>query len=143
MLKTLRQSALARPVDVYVMAHRAAKYGALIIALVMGCFMFELFRRLRPHPVQYGLVGLSIVLFFLLLVALSEKLRFGAVPRSARRGLGRGTFVAVLHAALFGLLASEGNGPLPKRNVDGYAWSDTRANATVAPLAALGGAAQG
>ncbi|RYF76698.1 MAG: cell envelope integrity protein CreD [Comamonadaceae bacterium] len=120
---------LAQPVDVYVMAHRAAKYGALIIALVlMGCFMVELFRKLRLHPIQYGLVGLSIALFFLLLVALSEKLSFwqayalsacasvgllmayfSAVLRSARRGLGLGAFVGVLYAALFGLLASESN----------------------------------
>lgn len=120
---------LAQPVDVYVMAHRAAKYGALIIALVlMGCFMFELFRRLRLHPVQYGLVGLSIALFFLLLVGLSEKLSFqlayalsasasvallmayfSAVLQSLRRGLGLGAFVAVLYGALYGLLASENN----------------------------------
>ncbi|RYF77302.1 MAG: cell envelope integrity protein CreD, partial [Comamonadaceae bacterium] len=120
---------LAQPVDVYFMAHRAAKYGALIIALVlMGCFMVELFRKLRLHPIQYGLVGLSIALFFLLLVALSEKLSFwqayalsacasvsllmayfSAVLRSARRGLGLGAFVGVLYAALFGLLASESN----------------------------------
>lgn len=118
---------LAQPVDVYVMAHRAAKYGALIVGLVlMACFMFELLRGLRLHAVQYGLVGLSIALFFLLLVALSEKLPFGlayglaagasvallvayfsAVLRSARRGAGLGAFVAVLYAALFGLLAAE------------------------------------
>lgn len=120
---------LAQPVDVYVMAHRAAKYGALIIGLVlMGCFMFELLRRLRLHPVQYGLVGLSIALFFLLLLALSEKLvfwqayaasagasvallvaYFSAVLRGAGRGLGLGGFVGVLYAALFVLLASESN----------------------------------
>ena len=120
---------LTQPVDVYVMAHRAAKYGALIIGLVlMGCFMVELLRKLRLHPIQYGLVGLSIALFFLLLVALSEKLSFwqayalsacasvlllmayfSAVLRSAKRGLGLGAFVGVLYAALFGLLASESN----------------------------------
>lgn len=120
---------LAQPVDVYTMSHRAAKYGALIIGLVLlGCFMFELFRQLRLHPVQYGLVGLSIALFFLLLVALSEKLSFwqayalsacasvlllmayfSAVLGSARRGLGLGAFVGILYAALYGLLASESN----------------------------------
>ena len=120
---------LAQPLDVYFMAHRAAKYGALIIGLVlMGCFMVELFRQLRLHPIQYGLVGLSIALFFLLLVALSEKLSFwqayalsacasvallmayfSAVLHSVKRGLGLGGFVGVLYAALFGLLASESN----------------------------------
>ncbi|HZF83877.1 MAG TPA: cell envelope integrity protein CreD [Burkholderiaceae bacterium] len=121
--------ALAQPVNVYFMAHRAAKYGALFIGLVlMASFMFELFRQLRLHPVQYGLVGLSVALFFLLLVALSEKLPFwqayalsacasvlllmayfSAVLRGWRRGLGLGAFVAVLYGALYGLLASENN----------------------------------
>ena len=111
------------------MAHRAAKYGALFIGLVlMASFMFELFRQLRLHPVQYGLVGLSVALFFLLLVALSEKLPFwqayalsacasvlllmayfSAVLRGWRRGVGLGAFVAVLYGALYGLLASENN----------------------------------
>ncbi|MBS0428645.1 MAG: cell envelope integrity protein CreD [Proteobacteria bacterium] len=121
--------ALAQPVNVYFMAHRAAKYGALFIGLVlMASFMFELFRQLRLHPVQYGLVGLSVALFFLLLVALSEKLPFwqayalsacasvgllmayfSAVLRGWRRGVGLGAFVAVLYGALYGLLASENN----------------------------------
>lgn len=121
--------ALAQPVNVYFMAHRAAKYGALFIGLVlMASFMFELFRQLRLHPVQYGLVGLSVALFFLLLVALSEKLPFwqayalsacasvlllmayfSAVLRGWRRGAGLGSFVAVLYGALYGLLASENN----------------------------------
>ncbi|PZQ69076.1 MAG: cell envelope integrity protein CreD [Variovorax paradoxus] len=121
--------ALAQPVNVYFMAHRAAKYGALFIGLVlMASFMFELFRQLRLHPVQYGLVGLSVALFFLLLVALSEKLTFwqayalsacasvlllmayfSAVLRGWRRGVGLGAFVAVLYGALYGLLASENN----------------------------------
>lgn len=121
--------ALAQPVNVYFMAHRAAKYGALFIGLVlMANFMFELFRQLRLHPVQYGLVGLSVALFFLLLVALSEKLPFwqayalsacasvlllmayfSAVLRGWRRGVGLGAFVAVLYGALYGLLASENN----------------------------------
>lgn len=121
--------ALAQPVNVYFMAHRAAKYGALFIGLVlMASFMFELFRQLRLHPVQYGLVGLSVALFFLLLVALSEKLPFwqayalsacasvlllmayfSAVLRGWRRGVGLGAFVAVLYGALYGLLAAENN----------------------------------
>lgn len=159
---------LAQPVDVYFMAHRAAKYGALIIGLVlMGCFMVELFRKLRLHPVQYGLVGLSIALFFLLLVALSEKLSFwqayalsacasvallmayfSAVLRSVKRGLGLGAFVAVLYAALLGLLASESNAlllgalltfgmlatlMLLTRHVDWYALSAPHPDTAAAP----------
>jgi inner membrane protein len=120
---------LAQPINVYSMSTRAGKYGALFIGLVvMAAFMFELFRRQRMHPVQYGLVGLSIALFFLLLLALSEKLAFwlayasaasasvlllgiyfSAVLQSWKRGAGFGAFVAVLYGALYGLLASESN----------------------------------
>ena len=120
---------LAQPVNVYSMSTRAGKYGALFIGLViMAAFMFELFRRQRMHPVQYGLVGLSIALFFLLLLALSEKfafwmayagaagasvlllaIYFSAVLQSWQRGAGFGAYVAVLYGALYGLLASESN----------------------------------
>ncbi|QFZ82537.1 cell envelope integrity protein CreD [Variovorax paradoxus] len=120
---------LAQPVNVYSMSTRAGKYGALFIGLVlMAAFMFELFRKLRLHPVQYGLVGLSIALFFLLLLALSEKFAFhfayaGAAGASVallavyfsavlggwRRGLSFAAFVALLYGALYGLLASESN----------------------------------
>jgi len=120
---------LAQPINVYSMSTRAGKYGALFIGLViMAAFMFELFRRQRMHPVQYGLVGLSIALFFLLLLALSEKLAFwlayagaasasvlllgiyfSAVLHSWKRGAGFGAYVAVLYGALYGLLASESN----------------------------------
>ena len=120
---------LAQPINVYSMSTRAGKYGALFIGLViMAAFMFELFRRQRMHPVQYGLVGLSIALFFLLLLALSEKLAFwlayagaasasvlllgiyfSAVLHSWQRGAGFGAYVAVLYGALYGLLASESN----------------------------------
>ncbi len=120
---------LAQPINVYSMSTRAGKYGALFIGLViMAAFMFELFRKLRLHPVQYGLVGLSIALFFLLLLALSEKFAFwiaytGAAGASVallavyfsavlggwQRGLSFGVYVAVLYGALYGLLASESN----------------------------------
>jgi len=120
---------LAQPINVYSMSTRAGKYGMLFIGLVlMAAFMFELFRKLRLHPIQYGLVGLSIALFFLLLLALSEKVAFwmayaGAASASVallavyfsavlggwRRGLSFGAFVALLYGALYGLLASESN----------------------------------
>ena len=33
-------------------------------------------KRLRIHPIQYTLVGLSLALFFLLLLSLSEHIKF-------------------------------------------------------------------
>ncbi|MDO5625582.1 MAG: cell envelope integrity protein CreD [Pseudomonadota bacterium] len=118
-----------QPVNVYSMSERAAKYGALFIALVlMAVFMVELFKRLALHPVQYALVGLSIAVFFLLLVALSEKIGFAlayagaagasalllavyfsAVLGSARRGASLAAYVGLLYGALYALLASESN----------------------------------
>ncbi|MDP9899679.1 cell envelope integrity protein CreD [Variovorax ginsengisoli] len=120
---------LTQPLNVYSMSTRAGKYGALFIGLVlMAAFMFELFRKLRLHPVQYGLVGLSIALFFLLLLALSEKLAFGLAYAAAagasvlllgayfsavlggwKRGVSFAAYVALLYGALYGLLASESN----------------------------------
>lgn len=120
---------LAQPVSVYSMSERAAKYGALFIALVLlAVFTTELVKRLRLHPVQYALVGLSIAVFFLLLLALSEKLGFAwayaaaagasvlllavyfsAVLGGVKRGGALAAYVALLYAALYALLASENN----------------------------------
>lgn len=120
---------LADPVDAYTMADRATKYGVLFVVLTFaGFFMFELVRRLPIHPIQYGLVGLALVIFFLLLVSLSEHVAFGvayvvasvacigligvylsAVLRSAVRGTAFAAMLATLYGALYGLLISEDN----------------------------------
>ncbi len=120
---------LIDPVNPYLQADRATKYGLLFVALTfVGFFMFELIRQLRVHPIQYLLVGLAIAIFFLLLVSLSEHLAFGlayvlsacacigligfylsAVLQSTARGLGFAAMLATLYAALYGLLLSEDN----------------------------------
>ena len=65
------------PVNVYSLSERATKYGLLFIALTFAAFfMFEIVKQLPIHPVQYTLVGLALVLFFLLLVSLSEHIAF-------------------------------------------------------------------
>ena len=127
-LETL-QLALVDPVNVYTQADRASKYGVLFVLLTfVGFFMFELLKQLPIHPIQYGLVGLALAIFFLLLVSLSEHIAFGiaylvasvacigllgvylgAVLRSAARGAGFAAMLAVLYAALYGLLVSEDN----------------------------------
>ena len=118
---------LADPVDAYTRADRATKYGVLFVVLTfVGFFMFEAVKQLPIHPVQYGLVGLALVIFFLLLVSLSEHVGFdiayvaaslacigligfylSAVLRSALRGTAFATMLALLYAALYGLLISE------------------------------------
>jgi inner membrane protein len=120
---------LVDPVNIYLQADRATKYGILFVLLTfVGFFMFELIKQLRIHPIQYGLVGLALAIFFLLLVALSEKIAFsqaylaasGAcigllgfyvshVLHSWLRGLGFVGMLSTLYAALYGLLISEDN----------------------------------
>lgn len=69
--------AVATPVDHYQLADRAIKYAILLIALTfMAFFVFETVTALRLHPMQYLLVGLSLVMFYLLLLALSEQIGF-------------------------------------------------------------------
>ena len=120
---------LVDPVNPYLQAERATKYGLLFVLLTfVGFFMFELVRQLRVHPIQYGLVGLALAIFFLLLVSLSEHVAFGLsyliasvacigllgfylsyVLRSRLRGTGFALMLATLYAALYGLLVSEDN----------------------------------
>ena len=120
---------LMDPVNIYTQADRASKYGLLFVLLTfVGFFMFELIKQLRIHPIQYGLVGLALAIFFLLLVSLSEHIAFhwayliaslacigligfylSAVLHSVARGLGFAAMLATLYGALYGLLVSEDN----------------------------------
>lgn len=120
---------LVDPVNPYVQADRACKYGLLFVLLTfVGFFMFELIRQVRVHPIQYLLVGMAIAIFFLLLVSLSEHIAFGlsyllasaacigligfylsAVLRGGLRGLGFAAMLGTLYAALYGLLLSDDN----------------------------------
>ncbi len=117
------------PVNVYSLAERATKYGLLFVALTFAAFfMFEIIKRLPIHPIQYLLVGLALVLFFLLLVSLSEHIAFALayliaswacilligyylsyVLKNWKRGMGFGVALTALYGALYGLLISESN----------------------------------
>jgi len=117
----------ARPEDVFVGATRAVKYGVLFVALTfLACFVLERFGGRRLHPAQYGLVGLSLALFYLLLIALAERIGLlpayvsagaatagmngayvGAALRSLRRGIGVALSLGLLYAAFYVMLASE------------------------------------
>lgn len=67
------------PVDEYQKNSRSIKYGILFIALTFLIFFFsEVLNKRRIHPMHYLLVGLALVLFFSLLLALSEHLNFDA-----------------------------------------------------------------
>lgn len=118
---------LIDPVDAYVQSDRAIRYGFLFILLTLGgFFLFELLKRKPLHPLQYLLIGFAVVVFFLLLIALSEHTGFlvayliaatactlmiatygrsllGSWQASATLGLGYGG----LFGGLYQLLASE------------------------------------
>ncbi|HBZ1543512.1 TPA: cell envelope integrity protein CreD [Klebsiella pneumoniae] len=65
--------------DQYQLTDRATKYAILLIGLTfMAFFVFESLTRRPLHPMQYVLVGLSLVLFYLVLLALSEHIGFTA-----------------------------------------------------------------
>ncbi|MEO8315492.1 MAG: cell envelope integrity protein CreD [Pseudomonadota bacterium] len=115
------------PVDQYLKSERAAKYAFLFIGLTFaGFFVFEVLRRFSVHPVQYGLVGLSLALFFLLLISFSEHIGFtaayavsatacvGLITFYVRHALGSfphamgfGGALATLYGLLYGILSSE------------------------------------
>jgi inner membrane protein len=118
---------LIDPVDQYVKSDRAIKYAILFIALTFaGFFLFEILKRLAVHPIQYGLVGLALAFFYLLLVSLSEHIAFALaylvassacilligfyvsyVLRSVTRGSIFSGLLASLYGLLYGLLSAE------------------------------------
>lgn len=77
----LKQSSLGvefkYPVDQYQMTMRSVKYAIVFIMLTFVVFfLVELLSRKRIHPVQYLLVSCALVLFYTLLLAISEHLDF-------------------------------------------------------------------
>ena len=70
---------LLMPVDNYRMAMRAVKYGFLFLVLTfITFFVFEIAaKKRRPvHPLQYMLVGMALLVFYLLLLSISEFMPF-------------------------------------------------------------------
>lgn len=108
------------PVDAYTATTRAVKYEILFVFLTfLAFYLFELFFRLRIHPVQYLLVGFAICIFYLLLLALAEHIGFDLAYGIAALGvvtviggycsviLGKqrlGLYVAAELAVLYGFL---------------------------------------
>lgn len=64
-------------VDSYHLVNRVIKYGILFIALTFSAFFaFEAVYEIRVHPIQYLFIGAALLLFYLLLLSLSEYLGF-------------------------------------------------------------------
>jgi len=109
------------------MVRRSVDYGILFIAATFATlFAFEMVSRQRMHMVQYAMVGLSMSLFYLVLLSLAEHINFGlafvaastvtitmnsvyvgAVMQSRINGALMGSLLAALYTVLFSLLKME------------------------------------
>jgi inner membrane protein len=118
---------LVEPADLYQQLERSVKYGLLFVGLTFAAFfLFDVLRQCPIHPVQYGLVGGALVIFYLLVTSLSEHIAFGHgfliaaaacvsligyyvshVLGSRLRGLAIGTMLAALYGVLYVILRSE------------------------------------
>jgi len=116
-----------KAVNHYDLNTRAVKYAILFIIIpFLGFFLFELLLRKNIHPVQYLLAGTGNVVFYLLLLSMSEHIIFAAAysisalavvlmtslySRSLLGTWGKswimGTVMAFLYAFLYFTLQSE------------------------------------
>jgi inner membrane protein len=75
---------LVQTVDHYRQTDRAVKYGFLFILLTLAVFfVIEVVVGPRLHPIQYLLAGAALVVFFLLLLSLTEHVRFATAYATA------------------------------------------------------------
>ena len=118
---------LVQPVDLYSQVNRAVKYGFLFIGFTFLTFlMFDVIGGVVVASVEYLLVGVGLVLFFVLLLALAEVIGFtpaylvasaaiigqisaysAAVLKSWRRAIWVGGLLTALYAVLYILLSLE------------------------------------
>jgi len=68
---------LLMPVDQYQKSIRTAKYSILIILLTfISLLMVEIIKKVRIHPFQYILIGSALIIYYTLLLSISEHLGF-------------------------------------------------------------------
>ena len=65
------------PVDDYQKTQRTSKYGLLIIGLTLLVFLLiQIISKIDIHPFQYLMIGLALVMFYTLLISISEHQNF-------------------------------------------------------------------
>lgn len=70
---------LVKPVNAYALVERAVSYDLLVcIIVLMALLTAERLNRQWVHPLQYMVAGLSLILFYSVLLALSEHIDFNA-----------------------------------------------------------------
>ncbi|WP_417453725.1 cell envelope integrity protein CreD [Kiloniella sp.] len=118
----IAEAQLFEPVSHYGTSIRAAKYGIMFVALTyLMLLVFEFTRGIRLHLVQYLLVGVSLSVFYLILLTLSEHISFSlsyslaaavtvisiaSYITAATKGRTNGLAIGFLLSALYGFLYS-------------------------------------
>lgn len=65
------------PVDEYQKSQRSAKYGFLVIALTfLFFFLIQSISKIAIHPFQYLMIGFALIMFYTLLISISEHSNF-------------------------------------------------------------------
>lgn len=68
---------LLLPVDEYQKTTRAAKYAIMFIVFTfLAFFLTEILNKKVIHPIQYALIGFALLLFYVLLLSISEQMAF-------------------------------------------------------------------
>ncbi|MBN1664060.1 MAG: cell envelope integrity protein CreD [Deltaproteobacteria bacterium] len=63
--------------NIYQKSTRLAKYSVMFLVFTFAAFFFsEIINKRRVHPIQYILIGLAILLFYTLVLSLSEHMHF-------------------------------------------------------------------
>lgn len=106
---------------------RAVKYSMLFILLsLFVVYIFEVTSKRFTHYVQYGVVGFSLTMFYLVLLSMSEYFSFGlayiiatlmvvipnslyikAVTKNSKYGVGILVFLSGIYAVLYSILKME------------------------------------
>lgn len=106
---------------------RAVKYSMLFILLsLFVVYIFEVTSKRFTHYVQYGVVGFSLTMFYLVLLSMSEYFSFGlayiiatlmvvipnslyikAVTKNSKYGVGMFVFLSGIYAVLYSILKME------------------------------------
>ncbi len=65
------------PADAYQKSERLAKYAIMFLLFTFGAFFLsEVINRQKIHPIQYILIGMAILIFYTLVLSLSEHINF-------------------------------------------------------------------
>lgn len=106
---------------------RAAKYGVLFIMMsLLAVYLFEISGKKETHYIQYGIVGFSLVMFYLLLLSLAEHISFitaygisaaaviipvslyiASVIKNIKYGIGMLVLLIGIYSILFSILKME------------------------------------